>query len=141
MEFALPLFERNIKWYGRGPHENYPDRKVGAMIAQHEQKIEQMHTPYIFPTENGLRCDVRSAKINQLYVTGDFQFSVSRFSQQNLTDAKHQNELRADECVYVRIDGYHMGVGGDDSWTPSVHKAYQLLNNTYHYQLKFAAES
>lgn len=141
LEFALPLFERNIKWYGRGPHENYPDRKVGAMIAQHEQKIEQMHTPYIFPTENGLRCDVQSAKINQLYVTGDFQFSVSRFSQQNLTDAKHQNELRADECVYVRIDGYHMGVGGDDSWTPSVHKAYQLLNNTYHYQLKFAAES
>ncbi|MGL5291509.1 MAG: hypothetical protein ACRC9T_06255, partial [Vibrionaceae bacterium] len=41
--------------------------------------------------------------------------------------------------LFVRIDHRHMGVGGDDSWTPSVHKAFQLTDRSYRYQLKFKA--
>jgi beta-galactosidase len=46
-------------WLGLGPHENYPDRKLAAQQGRWTLPLEAMHTPYIFPTENGLRCDTR----------------------------------------------------------------------------------
>ncbi|MCW8332293.1 beta-galactosidase [Vibrio paucivorans] len=124
-----------VSWYGRGPHENYPDRKLSAHMGHYEASIADMHTGYIFPSENGLRCDVQQAAIGELRVKGQFHFSVSEYSQQNLAQAKHTNELTKSDTLFVRIDGFHMGVGGDDSWTPSVHKAYQLTQNRYRYQV------
>ena len=94
-----------------------------------------MHTGYIFPSENGLRCDVKEASIGDLLIAGDFHFSVSRHSQANLAAAKHTNELVAEQKLYVCLDGFHMGVGGDDSWSPSVHKEFLLDKAHYHYQL------
>ncbi|MGL6056103.1 MAG: hypothetical protein ACRC0O_12765, partial [Vibrio metschnikovii] len=51
------------------------------------------------------------------------------------TQAKHTNELLIEDKIYVRIDHQHMGVGGDDSWSPSVHKEYQLCAKSYQYSL------
>ncbi|MGL5610512.1 MAG: beta-galactosidase domain 4-containing protein, partial [Aeromonas veronii] len=45
------------EWLGRGPHENYPDRLLGADLGRWSLPLEAMHTPYIFPSDNGLRCD------------------------------------------------------------------------------------
>ena len=47
-----------------------------------------MHTPYIFPSDCGLRCDVRKAVIGGFKLQGDFHFSVSRFGQQQLVQVK-----------------------------------------------------
>jgi hypothetical protein len=55
--------------------------------------IEALHTPYVFPTDNGLRCDTRNA--GDLVVEGRFHFSVSRYSQQQLAEARHQTDLVA----------------------------------------------
>jgi beta-galactosidase len=46
-----------VSWLGYGPHENYPDRRSSACFARWQQPLAAMSTPYIFPTENGLRCD------------------------------------------------------------------------------------
>ncbi len=127
---------KTVTWYGRGPHENYPDRKTSAHFGCYESSIDQMHTNYIFPSDNGLRCDVKSAQIGAMQLSGDFHFSVSRFTQSNLANAKHTNELVDSGQLFVRVDGFHMGVGGDDSWTPSVHQEYRLEQNHYRYQLK-----
>jgi hypothetical protein len=59
--FSLGLrkaFGAACTWFGRGPHENYDDRKEGARIGVHTLPADAMHTPYIVPSENGLRCDV-----------------------------------------------------------------------------------
>lgn len=130
-----PQEDTQVEWFGRGPHENYPDRIESAHFGRYKQPLSSMHTDYIFPSENGLRCDNRELKVGSLTVKGKFHFSVSEFSQHSLADAKHTNELKKDGCLYVRIDGYHMGVGGDDSWTPSVHKAYQLRDQRYRYEV------
>jgi beta-galactosidase len=127
--------QESVNWLGRGPHENYPDRKASARIGRYQLPLKQMHTDYIFPSENGLRCDVSEAHIGELSVRGDFHFAVSEFSQDNLAQAKHTNELVKQDTIFVRIDGFHMGVGGDDSWTPSVHKEYLLSGNRYRYQV------
>ncbi|MFS1949290.1 beta-galactosidase [Vibrio lentus] len=137
LTFALKNLPDGVSWFGRGPHENYPDRKMSAHVGLHQQSINQMHTPYIFPSDSGLRCDVREAKIGGFELKGNFHFSVSRFGQQQLQQAKHTCDLVEQEQLFVYIDGFHMGVGGDDSWTPSVHDEFKLLEERYHYQVRF----
>ncbi len=120
-----------VQWFGRGPHENYPDRKLSADIGHWSQTVEDMHTPYIFPTDNGLRCDTTELALGDVHVGGAFHFSVSQYGQKQLTKTAHTNELNAEDGVYVYLDGFHMGVGGDDSWTPSVRPEYLLSQSNY----------
>ncbi|POB71817.1 hypothetical protein CRN59_02005, partial [Vibrio vulnificus] len=58
LELQLPLHQTDtpITWQGLGPFENYPDRLAAARFGLHTQTLTQMHTPYIFPTDSGLRC-------------------------------------------------------------------------------------
>jgi beta-galactosidase len=120
-----------ICWEGRGPHENYPDRLLSADFGRWCETIEKMHTPYIFPTDNGLRCDCSRLELGDMSIGGHFHFSVSQYGQEQLAHATHTYELMKAEGLYVYIDGFHMGVGGDDSWSPSVKTKYRLLERVY----------
>ncbi len=62
---------------------------------------------------------------------------MSRFGQQQLQKAKHTCDLTEQDQLFVYVDGFHMGVGGDDSWTPSVHDEFKLQREHYHYQVRF----
>jgi len=121
----------SVCWEGRGPHENYPDRLQSADFGRWHETIENMHTPYIFPTDNGLRCDCSRLELGDMSIGGHFHFSVSQYGQEQLKNATHTHELVPAEGLYVYIDGFHMGVGGDDSWTPSVKARYRLLEPEY----------
>ena len=94
-----------------------------------------MHTPYIFPSDNGLRSDCRRLELNQFEVNGDFHFSVSPYGQNQLRQARHSCELTDDNRLFVYLDGFHMGVGGDDSWTPSVKPAFRLTEKHYRWSV------
>jgi beta-galactosidase len=124
-----------VSWLGLGPFENYPDRKAAARFGQYSLALNELHTGYIFPTDNGLRSDCQQLNINNLQVVGEFSFAASVYSQDSLTVAKHTNELVADDVIYIHIDHQHMGVGGDDSWSPSTHKEYLLEDRQYRYSL------
>ena len=137
IEMALKSVDTPVHWFGRGPQENYPDRNRGALVGRYQASIAELHTPYIFPTENGLRTDCREVRVGSVTVTGPCHFAVSRYSQSNLACARHTNELVADDWLYLRLDAEHMGVGGDDSWSPSVHAQYLLDKPQYRYQLSF----
>jgi len=128
---------QQVEWFGRGPFENYPDRKSAARLGHYQLDLDALHTPYIFPTDNGLRCDTQSLSVNRLQVTGRFQFSASRFTQVQLANAKHDNELEKGDSVNLCIDHLHMGAGGDDSWSPSVHSEFLLTQKHYAYRLEF----
>ncbi|MGF1688057.1 beta-galactosidase [Photobacterium japonica] len=127
-----------ITWQGLGPFENYPDRLAAARVGRYTQPLSAMHTPYIFPTDSGLRCGTQWLQLGNLEAFGQFMFNVSRYNQQQLADAKHTNELTAEDVVYLRLDHQHMGVGGDDSWSPSVHAEYQLTDKAYQYRVTLA---
>ena len=130
-----------VNWFGRGPHENYPDRQTSAHIGYWQLPLAELHTPYIFPCENGLRCDTRELQLGGLQVSGQFHFRVSPFSTRQLADTRYQYQLQAEDGLFLHLDGFHMGIGGDDSWSPSVHTDYQLGAGTYRYQvtLKYQA--
>jgi beta-galactosidase len=123
-----------VSWLGRGPYENYPDRKLSADLGAWSCDRQAMQTPYIFPSDNGLRCDVRQAVIGSVCIErldDDFAFAVSDFGVESLMRAEHTFECIEQPALHVHVDGYHMGVGGDDSWTPSVRPEY-LLNAATH---------
>jgi beta-galactosidase len=135
LELALARAPESVHWLGRGPHENYPDRRLSADIGRYQASLDAMHTGYIYPSDNGLRCDTRWLELASLRVQGDFHFSLSRYSLDTLTRARHTHELIAEPGCFVRLDGFHMGVGGDDSWSPSIHPQYLLDKKQYAYKL------
>ncbi|NCB56800.1 MAG: beta-galactosidase [Gammaproteobacteria bacterium] len=130
-----------VHWFGRGPHENYPDRQAAAHIGDWQLPLADLHTAYVFPCENGLRCDTRELQLGGLQVSGQFHFRVSPFSTRQLAETRYQYQLQAEEGLFLHLDGFHMGIGGDDSWSPSVHADYLLGAGTYCYQvtLKYQA--
>ncbi len=130
-----------VNWLGRGPHENYPDRQLSAHLGRWSLPLEALHTPYIFPVENGLRCDTHQLQLGALLIRGHFHFSVSRYSPQTLAHTRHQHELVADPGLHLCLDGFHMGIGGDDSWSPSVRNEYLLNLRHYRYQLTLGVKS
>lgn len=104
-------------------------------IALEDLPLSDMYTPYVFPSENGLRCGTRELNYGPHQWRGDFQFNISRYSQQQLMETSHRHLLHAEEGTWLNIDGFHMGIGGDDSWSPSVSAEFQLSAGRYHYQL------
>ena len=131
--------ELTVTWQGLGPHENYPDRKAAARFGHFSERLSNMQTRYIFPTDNGLRCDCLVLDVAGLHISGNFHFNVSEYGQAQLDSAKHTSDLTPKDCVFVYIDHAHMGVGGDDSWSPSTHKAFLLEAKHYAYSVDFSA--
>ncbi|EHK0945777.1 beta-galactosidase [Citrobacter farmeri] len=133
----LAQVTERVNWLGLGPHENYPDRLSAACFDRWDLSLDEMYTPYVFPSENGLRCGTRELKYGAHVWRGDFQFNISRYSQKQLMETSHRHLLQPEAGTWLNIDGFHMGVGGDDSWSPSVSPEYQLSAGRYHYQVKW----
>ncbi|MGS0367833.1 beta-galactosidase, partial [Escherichia coli] len=106
------------------PFENYPDRKSSALFGAWTLPLDDLYTGYIFPSENGLRCDTRQLQLAEHQFSGQFHFGVSQYSQQQLMETSHRHLLHKEPGCWVNIDGWHMGIGGDDSWSPSVRPEY-----------------
>lgn len=121
------------EWLGRGPGENYPDRKTGSPIGRYRMKIEQLEHPYMRPQENGARCDNKTLLIEgaerALEVTGlggEFLFSAWRYTQAELDAAEHQHELKRGDTTTLSLDGAMRGVGGDIPGATALHEPYMM---------------
>lgn len=112
LSVMLADIPETVRWLGLGPLENYPDRKLAAQQGRWALPLEEMQTPYIFPTENGLRCDTRELTFGSHQLQGQFHFSLSRYSQRQLHETTHQHLLREEAGCWLNLDAFHMGVGG-----------------------------
>ncbi|HBT4962287.1 TPA: DUF4981 domain-containing protein [Klebsiella quasipneumoniae] len=135
LHFQVADQQAPVSWLGLGPHENYPDRRSSACFARWEQPLVAMTTPYIFPTENGLRCDTQALDWGRWHVSGHFHFSVQPWSTRQLMETDHWHKMQAEDGVWITLDGLHMGVGGDDSWTPSVLPQWLLTQTRWQYEV------
>ncbi|MCZ8856400.1 beta-galactosidase [Escherichia albertii] len=133
----LAQVAERVNWLGLGPEENYPDRLSAACYDRWERPLSAMYTPYVFPSENGLRCGTRELNYGSHQWRGDFQFNISRYSQKQLMETSHRHLLQAEEGTWLNIDGFHMGIGGDDSWSPSVSPEFLLNAGRYYYQVSW----
>jgi len=133
----LAAVEEQVSWLGLGPHENYPDRRLAARQGRWTLPLSVLHTPYIFPTENGLRGETRQLNYGVHVWQGDFHFGLSRYSQRQLHEVTHHHLLREEPGCWLNLDAFHMGVGGDDSWSPSVLPEFLLPQRKLRYQFSW----
>lgn len=143
LQFEISKDLQFIDWYGRGAQENYLDRKYAAAVGLYHSSVTDWITPYVRPQENANRCDIRwvqfgdgkEKKLRFAAIGSPFQCSAWPYTQQSLSQSKHNFELKGYEHknTIVNIDCAHMGVGGDNSWSEPVMSQYQLSSGQYQY--------
>jgi beta-galactosidase len=160
MQMQLKSHYNNLEWYGRGPHENYSDRKSSAFIGIYKSTVSNQMVPYIRPQENGYKTDTRWLVLRDgegkgIMVAGSplFSWAALHFLHDdfespgnlanNRPDAKsvntHTVDLKGRDMVVLNIDFGQMGVGGDNSWGARTHPEYSLTENRYSYSFRMKA--
>lgn len=111
----------NVKYYGRGSEENYSDFYKQSVMGRYAAKVDEMFVNYIKPQDNGNHCSVREAEFlcadgRGLRITAKkkpFNFSVSRYTLDNLQACKHREDLKQCNAISLNIDGFVRGVGAN----------------------------
>jgi len=142
----LPVDFINVQWYGRGPVENYFDRKTAAFVGEYKGVIKDQYFPYIRPQESGNKTDIRWAKITRKDGSGFIVAATDTLLNVNIlpyapaqlyagTQKKqeHSGELEPDKNVHLDIDLQQMGVGGINSWSEWPLEKYRLPYKNYSY--------
>ena len=140
-EFPATGALSDLTYHGNG-EETYPDRSQAGFVGVHHTTVRETHVDYIVPGENGNRHQTRWLALqNPASGSGvafaappgqTVDFGAHPYSIEDLDRAKEARQLRHDGgSVYLTLDHRQMGVGGDDSWSPSVHEAYRLPSGTY----------
>ncbi|GER28530.1 beta-galactosidase [Striga asiatica] len=148
IEFQLEKSKDQIEWYGRGAFECYPDRKSAAHVGVYGQDVGGLHVPYIVPGECSGRADVRWVAFRDKDGFGIFasiyggsppmQMNASFYGTAELERATHVEELVRGQNIEVHLDHKHMGIGGDDSWSPCVHDEYLVPAVPYSFSIRLA---
>ena len=133
-----------MEWYGRGPWENYPDRKSSSMVGHYISTVSDQYVPYIMPQEHGHKTDVRWLILwddngRGLKVEGlpAFEFSASHFTSNDLYLARHTYDLKPRPEIFLNIDAAMRGLG-TASCGPDTLDDYRLLKSKY--ELSFSLE-
>jgi beta-galactosidase len=142
LSLLLTEDKNQITWYGRGPWENYSDRKEAALIGCYSGTVAEQYTPYIKPVECGGKEDVRyiivKDKTNHgVRVTGavPFHFDIHDYAIAACDRANYEEELIKDSQIYLNVDYVHAGLGGDNGWTKNIYPEYCIGKGYYHYQI------
>ncbi len=150
MEFRMPKAFDNLKYYGRGPWENYSDRKTAAFVGLYQSKVSEQYFPYGRPQENGHKTDVRWLSLTNQTGLGirvvahnePLEFNALHNSVDDFDSGKKKqlltpNDVAERNFVEVHIDHKMMGVGGDNSWGAKPHKPYMYYSDKP-YQYSFS---
>ncbi len=117
MQMHLNKLLAYATWFGRGPHETYPDRKWSGRIDEFQMPVKQLFEPYITPQENGNRSEIRHVVMhnnkNGLMFYGDkpMNFSAYYYNDKDITRAGHLYELKETPYCVFNFDLQQAGLG------------------------------
>ena len=115
----------NMFYYGRGPRENYIDRKTASFVGFYTSTVTDQYEPYVRPQDNGYKCDVRWVEFAADDGTG-VRFSASEpmfvqalhysmddlaFARHRITDTRHRTPLVPRDEVFLNLDIRQLGLG------------------------------
>lgn len=152
--FALRKELSQVEWWGLGPGENYPDSSAACLNGHWGANIEQLNTPYIYPQANGNRGEVRwckfsverfEAKQNEradalrdslVILAGDrpLNFSASYFSDEQVSQARHNDELVPEDSITVNLCPQVLGLGSN-SWGSEVLDSYRVRFEDFSHEI------
>jgi len=150
-QFVLNKDYEHVTWHGRGPHENYIDRKSSAFVGLYQTTVAELEVPYVRPQENGHRTDIRfvsfvSNEGNGVKFTGLplIAFNASHFDMHEFDSTEmqvnrrnmHPTDLTKQDHIFVNVDYAQRGVGGIDSWGTKPLYEYTLPWLDYRYQYR-----
>jgi beta-galactosidase len=146
MRAELPAGFEQLSYYGRGPWENYSDRKTSAFVGVYNSTVSEQFTwNYIRPQEAGYKTDVRWVSIKNkdgkgILIEGlqPICFSALHVATENLDPGltkkqQHPTDVKLQNNTILQIDLNQRGVGGDNSWGALPHEQYRLLDKKYSY--------
>ncbi|HQV60567.1 MAG TPA: glycoside hydrolase family 2 TIM barrel-domain containing protein [Chitinophagaceae bacterium] len=143
---------KNIQWYGRGPGENYWDRKTHTFLGQYKQTLDEQYYPYARPQESGNHTEVRwvtfsnarGRKIHFAFADSLLSFSALPYRLDDLDPEinkkqYHSGELTKRDLAYLHIDLQQTGLQGIDSWgsMPLVQYRVPFKDYRYSYWMNF----
>lgn len=144
MQLCMPKTFSEIEYYGRGPVENYVDRKGYARIGKYSQKVAEQYYPYVRLQESGNKCDIRSwamsdGKFGLSFVaTANMECSALPYLTSDLDDGdvksmhqSHSGDLEERNFSNVHILSRQMGLGCVNSWGAWPRQEYQLPYGNY----------
>ena len=139
MRMRLPADMTHIAYYGRGPWENYPDRKRSAFIGRYEMPLSDYQTDYVRPQDNGNRCDVRWFEIGSekqtIHIDGKQPLCIRAwdYGEENLEGIRHPQDITRGRFVNLNIDLNIHGVGGIDTWGRRTLPQYTIPGDQPHH--------
>ncbi len=145
MRMIFPQEYKNLKYYGRGPWENYSDRNESSFIGYYEQSTDEQLFPYVRPQESGNKTDVRWVELTNDYGMGirvdglqPLNISAMPYRSEDLDPGltkkqMHYSDIEPRREVVLHIDLAQRGLGGDDSWGAVPHEPYRLESDNYSY--------
>jgi beta-galactosidase len=135
-----------LTWFGRGPFENYCDRKRAALVDRYESSVTDQYVPYIMPQEHGNHTDVRWLALQgknatlQVEAKGPLEFSTSHYTAHDLQAAHHTYDLQPRPEVVLNLDYRQSGLG-TQSCGPGVLEQYTLKPGRYEWAYVLAPQS
>ena len=135
----------SVSWTGRGPWENYPDRKNGALFGRYTVPVDEYQVDYVFPQDNSNRSDCYSFSLipwkmlrkmvteieevpvirrMSVYSSDPFNLRIWDYSEEDLESARHGYELPHRDYLNINIDKEIIGVGGNDAWGAKTEPQY-----------------
>ena len=141
---------KEISYYGRGPNENYWDRKTSAKVGIYHQNINDQYYPYARPQESGNKSDVRwltmtnkdgkgirIAMADTVYNFSALPYSLNDLDPESDKKQFHSGELEKRDGIFMHVDLQQSGLQGMDSWGSMPLKKYRLpfANHTFSYRI------
>ena len=139
LTLQLPKSYEQLSWYGRGPWENYPDRKTSCPIGRYESTVTQQYTHYPRPQDSGNHEDcteviLRDGKGHTIRITAieePFSFSALHYQPTDIAAVSHDYQLQERDATFVNIDCAVLGLG-NSSCGPGVLKKYTIDKTKVH---------
>ena len=90
LQLAMPAAYDRVLWYGKGPHENYPDLNTSALIGQYAAMVDDLHEPYVRPQENGARGGVRALAVTDILGKGFLVIGENTYQDAGFSFTSHE---------------------------------------------------
>ena len=146
MTVLLDYTYDQFKWYGRGPEENYLDRKTGYKFGVYTKALDDYIHHYMRPQENSNRSDVYWFSLSnkmtvETHNNQGLSISAYPYTQKHLDETEHIHQLQRHSKFTLNIDHLQKGVGGDEPGVAALHDPYVLKKDKmYHYGFRVIKE-
>ena len=118
--FGIRLFlspdYKKVKYYGYGPNESYIDKHIASYVGLFETTVKELFEDYVIPQENGSHCGCKylclSDSEHSIEAAGeDFSFNASEYTEEELTEKRHNFELKKSGYTVLCLDYKQAGIG------------------------------